>query len=46
MVIYFTKEGDTLWSIGKRFQASASSIKETNTLESDKISAGKQLYII
>jgi LysM repeat protein len=43
---YIVKEGDTLWSIAKRYYTTVERIKETNGLESDLINVGDKLVII
>ncbi|MCR5700612.1 MAG: DUF3794 domain-containing protein [Lachnospiraceae bacterium] len=43
---YIVKEGDTLWSIAKRFYTTVERIKETNSLESDLIHVGDKLVIL
>lgn len=45
-VIYFVKEGDSLWQIGKRFYVSVESIKEVNQLTDDEIRPGDRLLIV
>lgn len=45
MVIYFAKDGDTLWSIAKKYRTRAEKIKKANNLENDKIEIGKRLLI-
>lgn len=46
MVIYFVKEGDTLWKIAKRFKSTIDDIAQVNNIENvDKINIGDQLYI-
>ena len=46
MVIYFTKENDTLWSIGKVFNSRMEDIAKLNNLEMNaKIMPGMQLFI-
>lgn len=46
MVIYFTKENDTLWNIGKIFNSRMEDIAKLNNLEMDsKIAPGTQLFI-
>lgn len=46
MVIYYTKENDTLWNIGKNFNSKMEDIAKLNNLEMDvKIVPGMQLFI-
>lgn len=44
--IYFVKNGDTLWQIGKKYYVSVEKIKEINQLTSDEIKAGDRLLIV
>ena len=44
--IYFVKEGDTLWQIGRKYYVSVDKIKEINQLSSDDIKAGDKLLIV
>jgi len=46
MVIYFTKPGDTLWKIAKRYKSTVEDIARVNNIENqDKIMPGMQLFI-
>lgn len=46
IVIYYTKEGDTLWNIAKRFGSTVAEIVKINEIEnSDVIMPGEQLFI-
>lgn len=46
MVIYFVKEGDTLWKIAKKFKTRVDDIVRLNNIEDEnKIKVGQQLYI-
>ena len=46
MVIYFVKEGDTLWKIAKKFKSTMEEIATVNNIEDvDKLNVGEQLYI-
>ncbi len=46
IVIYFVKEGDTLWKIAKKFKSTIDEIAQVNNIENvDKINIGDQLYI-
>jgi hypothetical protein len=46
LVIFFAKDGETLWDIGKRFRVSQEEIVELNRLDSDNgILASKRLII-
>ena len=47
MVIYFVKQGDTIWNIAKRFRVSMQEIIKLNGLENpDRINIGDVLYIM
>lgn len=46
MVIYFVKQGDTLWSIAKKFKSTVEDIAKINDIENPKrINVGQRLYI-
>ena len=46
MVIYFTKPGDSLWKIAKRFGSTVEDIARVNGIEDvNNIPVGKQLFI-
>lgn len=45
-VIYYVKQGDSLWQIGKRYYVSVERIKEINNLTSDEIRVGDKLLIV
>lgn len=46
MVIYFVKEGDTLWKIAKRYKSTVADIVRINQIENpDRLSVGMQLFI-
>lgn len=46
MVIYFVKQGDTLWEIAKKFRSTVEDIAEVNGIEdANKIKIGQQLFI-
>lgn len=46
MVIYFVKQGDTLWEIAKKFRSTVEDITEVNGIEDvNKIKIGQQLFI-
>ena len=46
MIIYYTKQNDTLWAIAKRFRSTKDNICKINNLENEKIKPGMQLFII
>ncbi len=46
MVIYFVKQGDTIWKIAKKFKSTTEDIIRVNNIEDvNKINVGQQLYI-
>lgn len=46
MIIYFVKQGDTLWSIAKKFKSTIADIVRINNIEDEnKIYPGQQLFI-
>lgn len=45
MIVYFVQNGDTLWSIAKRYHISVDTIKAANELESDLIKPGQRILI-
>lgn len=46
LIIYFVKEGDTLWKIAKKFKSTIDEIVAANELENpDKLKIGEQLFI-
>lgn len=46
VIVYFVKEGDSLWKIGQQYYVTVDSIKEQNNLTSDLIHPGDRLLII
>lgn len=44
--IYYVKQGDSLWQIGKKYYVSVDRIKEMNNLTSDEIKPGEKLLIV
>ena len=46
LVIYYVKEGDTLWKIAKRFGSTVEEIARINGIENeDKLNIAQQLFI-
>jgi len=45
MVVYFAKDGDTVWDVAKKYRTKSQLIKEANSLESEKIEKGRRLLI-
>jgi len=46
MIGYRSEEGDSLWSVGRRFHVSPEMVAEQNHLEEEMIPAGKMLLLI
>ncbi|MGL5258599.1 MAG: DUF3794 and LysM peptidoglycan-binding domain-containing protein [Lachnospiraceae bacterium] len=46
LVVYFAKDKDTLWDIGKQFYCSREEIATTNNLEGKEIKAGDKILIV
>jgi hypothetical protein len=46
MTIYVTKDGDTLWSVAKRFNTEIEELTEINELEGDRLKEGTKLLIL
>ncbi len=46
LIIYYVKEGDTLWKIAKKFKTTIDEIVEVNGIENEnKLQIGEQLFI-
>lgn len=45
IVIYFTKEGDTLWDVAKRYSVMRDKIERYNNIENAEITSGMRLLI-
>ena len=46
LVVYYVKDGDTLWKIAKRFGSTVEEIARINGIENeDKLNVGQQLFI-
>lgn len=46
IVGYIVKDGDTIWSIARKYYATTESIRNVNNLEDDNIKAGDRLIIV
>lgn len=46
MLAYRSREGDSLWSVGKRFYISPEAVAEQNNLEEEEIAPGRMLLLI
>jgi len=45
IVIYFVRNGDSLWEVSKRYKVHASAIAELNNLETEELTNGMKLLI-
>ena len=45
MVVYFAKDGDTVWDVAKKYRTKSQLIKDANGLEAEKIEKGRRLLI-
>ncbi len=46
IIIYFVKDGDTLWKIAKKYRSTVENIKKINNIEDeDKLSINQKLFI-
>lgn len=47
MIVYFVKDGDTIWNIARDFKVTMDSIIQNNNLQDDsRINVGEKLYIM
>lgn len=47
MIVYFVKDGDTIWNIARDFKVTIDSIRQANNMQEDKnIHVGEKLYIM
>jgi hypothetical protein len=46
MIIYFVKDGDNLWNIGKKFYVPVDKLRTVNNLESDELKKGMKLLVV
>lgn len=47
MVVYFVKQGDTIWNIARNFRIPMNEIRKINNLgETDNVKVGEKLYIM
>lgn len=46
MVIYILREGDTLWSVARRFKSTVDSVAQLNQIDEDSLTPGKKLLIL
>ena len=46
MSVYFAKDKDTIWDIGKRYQVPLDSIRKMNELSTDELQEGQKLLVV
>ena len=47
MIVYFVKQGDTIWNIARNFKVTRESIIQANNLQdNNRINVGEKLYIV
>jgi len=46
IIVYFVKEGESLWQIGKNYSVPIASIMEQNEMTSENIQVGDRLFIV
>jgi LysM repeat protein len=46
IIIYSVKEGDSLWSIGRKYYVTVDTLRELNDLSSDDLQIGQKLLIV
>jgi LysM repeat protein len=46
IIIYSVKEGDSLWSIGRKYYVAVDTLRELNDLSSDDLQIGQKLLIV
>lgn len=46
MAIYVVKDGDTLWSIGKKYYCTVDSLRKVNDLEKDELVRGQKVLVV
>jgi hypothetical protein len=46
MVVYIVREGDTIWTVAKKFKSTVDSISQVNQIETGKLVSGQKLLIL
>ena len=46
IVAYIVKDGDSLWSIGKKYYVPVARMKEMNDLTSEEVKAGDKILVV
>ena len=46
MAMYFAKEDENVWDVGKKYQVSLNSIREINELVTDELISGQRLLVV
>lgn len=45
IIIYFTKSGESVWDVAKKYRVTRDEIRRFNSVEDDRLSAGTKLFI-
>ena len=45
IIIYFTKNGESVWDVAKKYRVTQDEIKRFNSVEDDRLNAGTKLFI-
>lgn len=45
IIIYFTKNGESVWDVAKKYRVTQDEIKRFNSVEDDRLNAGTRLFI-
>jgi len=45
MTVYFAKENEAIWDIGKKYRVSLNDIRETNQIKTDVLNSGEKILI-
>ncbi len=46
MSVYFAKDGENIWDVGKKYQVPLHTIREVNELTADELQAGQKLLVV
>ena len=46
MSVYFARDNESIWEVGKKYQVSLDSIRTINELSGDELQEGQQLLIV
>jgi LysM repeat protein len=45
MSVYFAKENESIWNIGKKYRVSLNDIRQTNQINTDVLNGGERILI-